>query len=208
MRIGLFGGSFDPIHFGHLLLAETCREAAQLDQVWWTPAATSPHKQGRVTASAQHRLRMLQLALGGHEAFIACDWELERGGVSFTVDTLERLHSEHPTAELFLLLGADSVNDLPTWRAPERICELATPLFVRRPNSSEPDWDRLGSLLDPTRRAEVKSLQVSMPLIELSSTEIRQRIAESRSIRYRTPAAVVKYIETQRLYRSESSTSP
>ena len=200
MRIGLFGGSFDPVHYGHLLLAETCREAALLDQVWWIPAATSPHKQDRVTAAGQHRLKMLQLAVGGHEPFVICDWELERGGVSYTVDTLEQLRAAQPAAELFLLLGADSINDLPTWRSPQRVCELATPLCVGRPNSAEPDWQQISELLTAEQRQHATSLQITMPLVDLSSTEIRQRVAENRSIRFRTPAAVVKYIQTQRLY--------
>src|SRR5262245_26343708 len=134
MRLGLFGGSFDPVHYGHLLLAETCRESAQLDQVWFVPAAVSPHKQGHSVTVAAHRIQMLRLAIAGHSPFDVCDYEIARGGVSYTVDTLEEVRKKLPDAELFLLMGADSLADFPTWRQPERICELALPLIVHRPH--------------------------------------------------------------------------
>src|SRR5262249_55888086 len=130
MRLGLFGGSFDPVHYGHLLLAETCREQCRLDAVWFVPAAVPPHKQARELSSAENRVEMLKLAIAGNEAFSVYQMEIERGGVSYTVDTLEQLHAEDPTRELFFLMGADSLADLPTWRNPRRICELAIPLIV------------------------------------------------------------------------------
>lgn len=133
MRLGIYGGTFDPIHYGHLLLAECCREQCQLDQVWFMPAEVPPHKQAQPLTAGRQRVEMLQLAIGGHEAFAVSRLELERGGVSFTVDTLAQLHQEDPTRELFLLLGADSLLDLPNWREPERICSLATLVVVGRP---------------------------------------------------------------------------
>ncbi len=138
MLLGLFGGSFDPVHYGHLLLAECCREQLSLDQVWFMPAATPPHKQDAKLSEGAKRVDMLRLATGGEPAFVVSTMELERGGVSYTVDTLAAMHSQMPDSELFLLLGSDSLADLPTWRGPERICELAIPVAVRRAGGPRP----------------------------------------------------------------------
>jgi nicotinate-nucleotide adenylyltransferase len=199
--LGIYGGSFDPVHFGHLLVAECCREQCRLDEVWFVPAAISPHKQHTVAAEAHHRVEMLTLAVGGHESFRVSTIEVDRGGVSYTVDTLEQIHTEDPDRELFLILGADSLADLPTWREPRRICELALPVVVRRAYSPEPDFSVLGEFMLPDRIAAAQAAQVSMPAIGISSTELRERVAAGKSIRYRTPRAVEKYIETQGLYR-------
>src|SRR5262245_678910 len=132
MRLGIFGGTFDPVHYGHLLLAESCREAQRLDAVWFLPAAVPPHKRDRELTPAEQRSEMLELAIAGHESFGGCRYEIERGGVNYTVDTLAHLREEEPSRELFFLLGADSLRDLGTWREPQRICALATPIVVRR----------------------------------------------------------------------------
>ncbi len=200
MRLGLLGGSFDPIHYGHLLMAETCREAARLDRVWFVPAATSPHKQGRTTAEARHRIQMLRLAIGGYAAFEVCEWEVERGGLSYTVETLQHVHAEHPQAELFFLMGADSLRDFPTWREPERICRLATPLVVSRPDAPPPDLSTLVPFLRPEQFETIQQHPIEMPLIQLSSSDIRDRCRQRLSIRFRTPQAVAKYVATQQLY--------
>jgi nicotinate-nucleotide adenylyltransferase len=203
MRLGLFGGSFDPVHYGHLLLAEACREQCRLDELWFVPAAVPPHKQDRPLTAAKHRVEMLKLAIGGHEAFSVSTLEIDRGGVSYTVSTLDAIHAERPEAALFFPMGADSLADLPTWREPRRICELAIPIVVRRAGSPEPDLSGLASLVTPERLIAIEKAQLDMPVIELSSTDIRQRVAAGRSIRFRTPRAVEKYIETQGLYRGE-----
>jgi nicotinate-nucleotide adenylyltransferase len=142
----------------------------------------------------------LKLAIGGHEAFSVYLGEIERGGVSYTVDTLERLHAEYRGNEWFLLMGADSLADLPNWRKPERICELAIPAVVRRSGSPEPDEAVLAKLMSPGRLALARENRVTMPVIELSASEIRRRVAAGQSIRYRTPRAVEKFIETNGLY--------
>jgi nicotinate-nucleotide adenylyltransferase len=203
MRLGIYGGSFDPVHYGHLLLAECCLETLRLDEVWLIPAAVPPHKQDRQRAPAKARLEMLELALSGHERLRASPLEIERGGVSYTVETLATIREQHPAASLFLLLGADSLHDLPTWREPARICGLALPAVVCRGGAPEPDFSVLAPLVSAPRLEEIKAAQVRMPLIELSSTDLRQRAAAGRSLRYRTPRAVEKYIETQRLYRPD-----
>lgn len=201
MRLGLYGGSFDPVHYGHLLLAECCRETLALDEVWLIPAARPPHKQSRVLAPEKQRYEMLELALAGHEQLRASKLELDRGGVSYTVDTLLSVRELAPGAELFLLMGADSLADLPTWREPRRICELSLPAVVRRGGSAEPDFEALRGVISDERLTAMRAAQVQMPLIELSSTDLRQRAASGRSLRFRTPRAVEKYIETQRLYQ-------
>lgn len=201
MRLGLFGGTFDPVHYGHLLLAECCREQCKLDSVWFVPAATPPHKQARELSAAARRIEMLELAIGGHEQFAVSRLEVERGGVSYTVDTLRELRRAEPQRELFFLMGADSLADLPTWREPAAICELALPVVVRRPSSAQTDFSVLAPLVSPARLEEIRRHEVEMPPIGLSSSEIRRRVAAGLSIRYQTPRAVEKYIEAQGLYR-------
>ncbi len=204
MRIGILGGSFDPVHYGHLLLAESCREACELDQVWFLPAATPPHKRQQSAAEPRHRLEMLRLATGGHASFLVSDLELVRGGVSYTVDTLEAVHALAPDAELFLLLGADTLADLPNWREPRRICELARPVVVQRAGS-QLDWQPLAELLGPAVFERLQPLTVEMPILGHSSTQIRAAVAAGRSIRFRTPRAVEKYVETNGLYQAATS---
>jgi len=200
MRLGIYGGSFDPVHYGHLLLAECCREQLRLDEVWLIPAAVPPHKQSRQRASGKARLEMLELALAGSDRLRASPLEIDRGGVSYTVETLAAIREQHPAAALFLLLGADALFDLPTWREPARICELALPVIVRRGGSPEPDLSVLAPLVSPARLNEIRAVQVQMPLMELSSTDLRERAGQGQSLRYRTPRAVEKYIQTQGLY--------
>jgi nicotinate-nucleotide adenylyltransferase len=201
MRIGLLGGTFDPIHYGHLLLAESCREQGRLDQVWFIPAAVPPHKQDQTLSQPAERMEMLKLAIGGHEAFRISEIEFQRGGVSYTVDTLEAVRQERPADELFLLLGGDSLHDLPTWREPQRICELALPMTVGRPGAAEPDWNAIAGFLTPERLQQLKSQHVEMPQIGISSRDLRRRVAEGRSIRFQVPRAVEQYIAAAGLYR-------
>jgi nicotinate-nucleotide adenylyltransferase len=207
MRLGLFGGTFDPVHYGHLLLAECCREQCRLDEVWFLPAATPPHKQSRPLTPATQRIEMLQLAVGGHQPFQVCPLEIERGGVSYTVDTLAELARQEPGRELFFLLGADSLDDLPHWREPARLCQLAVPVAVCRPGAPPPNYDVLAPLVPPERLAEIRRHLVNMPQIGLSSREIRSRIAAGEGIRFRTPRAVEKYIESHQLYRQVDETA-
>ena len=155
-RLGIFGGSFDPVHFGHLLLAEYCREQARLDEVWFLPAAVPPHKQGRELTPDKHRVEMLRLAIGGHESFLLRTDEIDRGGVNYTYETLERFHKERPDNELFFLMGGDSLQDLPRWRKPERICELAIPVAVARHGSPPVSFDALRELVTPERLHQIR----------------------------------------------------
>lgn len=205
MRIGIFGGSFDPVHLGHLLLAESCREQCRLDEVWLIPAAVPPHKQGEERTPARQRVEMLQLAVAGNPQFRVSTIEVDRGGVSYTVATLTAIHQQQPAAELFLLIGGDSLRDLGAWREPQRICQLATPVAVGRVGSPPSDYSSLESIVSPQRLERIRRHAVEMPLVELSSTDIRRRVAESRSIRYMMPRAVEMYIAEHGLYRKKQS---
>jgi nicotinate-nucleotide adenylyltransferase len=205
MRLGIFGGTFDPVPYGHLLLAECCREGCRLDAVWFMPAAVAPHKQDRAPTPAAQRIEMLELAIAGNPAFSVCRYEADHGGVNYTVDTLERLHAENPGAELFLLLGADMLADLPNWRSPARVCELALPVAVCRPGCRPLELDRLGKILPSERITQIRGYQVEMPEAAISSTDLRGRVELGQSIRYRTPRAVGMYIETHGLYVQDST---
>lgn len=205
MRWGILGGSFDPIHFGHLLLAEHCREALALDHVVFVPAARSPLKQGLVPASPQARLEMLHLAIAGHPQFATSRIEIDRGGLSYTVETLAQLQQEAPARELVFILGSDAVATLPQWREPARICELAQVVFTERAGARIESWEPLERVLSSEQVAAIRARRVEMPLIEISSRDIRRRVADGRSIRFMTPRAVEKYIEAAGLYRPTAS---
>jgi len=206
MRIGVFGGSFDPVHQGHLIVAECCREQARLDRVLFVPAATQPHKQDRQLAAPHQRVDMLRLATGGHDAFDVSTIEIDRGGVSYTVDTLAALAAAHPGDVLCLILGPDALAGLPTWREPERIVAAAELVAVERESIddvaalvTEP---RLAALLGPDRAADIAAHRVRVPAIGIRSSDLRAAIAAGRSIRYRTPRAVDRFIASHGLYAS------
>jgi nicotinate-nucleotide adenylyltransferase len=202
MRIGIFGGTFDPIHLGHLILAENCREEGRLDQVWFVPAAAPPHKLDRAVSSFDRRVEMLELALAGNPAFQVNELEKDRPGPSFTVDTLAELRRQHPEHEYFLLIGSDTLADLPSWREPGRILEMAGLLIWLRPGHPPLPAARLRLALGIPQTVEVKLHVVSGPLIDISSSDLRRRAAEGRSLRYLVPRAVEQYLSERRLYRT------
>lgn len=205
MRIGVFGGSFDPVHLGHLLVAESCREQAGLDRVVFVPAAVPPHKRDRTLAPAGDRLAMLQLATGGHDAFEVSTVEIDRGGVSWTVDTLVTLAALHPAAELRLILGPDALADLPTWRDPQRIVSLAAPLAVERQSLDDVAAltadRRLAEVLGSERLGRLVAERARLPAIGIRASDVRERVAAGRSIRYLVPRAVEAYVQAHGLYR-------
>ena len=203
MRIGVFGGTFDPVHVGHLILAERCRESARLDQVLFVPSAVPPHKKTHVLTPFAQRVEMLTLAISGHPPFRIDELENERSGPSYTVDTLTQLQAQRPGDEFCFILGSDSLHDFPTWRQPARILELATLLVIVRS-----DWPAFA--VDELRKAvklpddfRLRYEVVEAPLIDISSREIRQRIAASQSVRYMIPRAVEAYIEDKGLYKAK-----
>lgn len=197
-RVGIYGGTFDPIHLGHLILAEQCREQCGLDEVWFVPAGQSPFKTLTLQTPGEQRYGLVDVAISVHPAFRASPCELDRGGPSWTVDTLEILHAEDPERELFLLMGADSLESFSQWHRPERIAELATIVGVNRGDRPLPDLAPLGNLAGRVRI-------VTMPGIDISATDIRERVRTGRSIRYLVPAAVERRIIELGLYRPEAN---
>jgi len=182
-RIGVFGGTFDPVHVGHLAIANAALDELDLDRVYFVPARRSPLKQDGPVASAEDRLAMLSAAIAGEPRFRVSGIELDRKGPSFTVDTLETLRAE---GELFLILGSDAYADFERWREPARIRALATVVLAARPGA-------------PNAPAGVRVLD--SPLMDISSRELRARAARGRSLRYLVPEAALRYIEEHRLYR-------
>ncbi len=200
MRIGVFGGTFDPVHLAHLILAEQCREQVKLDQVLFVPAALPPHKQQQALTSFGQRVEMLNLAISGNPAFRIGELEKDRPGPSYTVDTLTQLHQARPGDELCFILGSDSLHELPLWYQPRRILELATLLVNARagwPVSAETD---LRTMLQLDADFPLRWQVIEAPLIAVSSRDIRKRIAEGRSVRYMIPRAVEAYIADKGLY--------
>jgi nicotinate-nucleotide adenylyltransferase len=199
MRLGLFGGTFDPVHLGHLILAERCREECRLDQVWFIPAGMPPHKPTDSITPGDKRAEMLEFAIAGHPQFSVSRMELVREGRSFTVDTLRQLHAEDAARELFFLIGADSLADLPLWRDPAGIAELATIVAVNRGDRPMPDLEGLRRQLGPAVGSRIQI--VTMPGIDLSATDIRRRVRDGKSIRFMTPRPCEVYIQQHGLYR-------
>ena len=201
MRQGIFGGTFDPIHLGHLVLAEQCREQVRLDQVLFIPSARPPHKQNQPLTPFDKRVEMLRLALSGQPAFRIEELENDRPGPSYTADTLRILKERQPSTELFLILGADSLNDLPGWHDPRGILDLATLAIVARPGWEMPPltalWQSLGRGKEETPHIEV----VHCPLIDISSRDLRQRVVAGQSIRYMVPRALEAYVQEKKLYQ-------
>jgi nicotinate-nucleotide adenylyltransferase len=203
MRVGVLGGTFDPVHLAHLIIAELCREQAQLDQVWFVPAARPPHKQDRAVTPFHHRVEMLALALAGNAAFQINDLEKDRPGSSYTVDTLDELRRQHPGADFWLILGSDCLPDLPRWREPARIARLAGLLIWSRPGWSSWPTEKLHAALGLPADEKLRLHVAHGPLVDISSSDLRRRAAEGHSLRYLVPRAVECYILTHRLYQAD-----
>ncbi len=184
-RIGVFGGTFDPVHVGHLAIALAALESVPLERVLFVPARRSPLKERDPIASASDRVTMLEAAIAHEPRFAVSRAELDRDGLSYTVDTLEALRGE---GELFLIVGSDALTDLARWRYPERIRSLATLLVAPRPGAPEPS---------PALGART----FDAPRLDISSRELRARVARGRSLRYLVPDAVCDHIERRGLYR-------
>lgn len=200
MRIGIFGGTFDPVHLGHLIVAEQCREQARLDQVWFIPSARPPHKQDRPLTPFEQRVEMLRLALAGQPAFQINEIEKDRPGPSYTADTLDVLSRDHSDADFHLILGSDCLADLPFWHEPARIIARAGLLIVSRPGW--PVWpaEQLRAALHLSAEVSLRLQGIDVPQIDISSRDLRRRAAEGRSLRFLVPRAVECYIEEKRLY--------
>jgi nicotinate-nucleotide adenylyltransferase len=200
-RVAVFGGTFDPVHLGHLIMADQAREQARLDQVWFVPAASPPHKRDQALTLFAQRVEMLHLAVAGQAAFRVNELEKDRPGPSYTADTLEELGRLYPDTELHLLIGSDVLPDLPGWHDPGRIIRRARLLVVPRPNWPVISPDRLRRDLALPEDVELRYQLIEVPLIEVASRDLRRRAAEGRSLRYLVPRAVECYILDKRLYQ-------
>ena len=214
MRTGILGGTFDPPHVGHLLAASDAYESLELDRVVFVPAAQQPLKAlpkgleapGSGRASAPDRLEMVRLAIADDERFELSAIEIDRGGLSYTVDTLSELAEQSPGDTRFLLVGADVLGTFAKWRQPERVLELATlAVFtrsVRDPGDAQASWNRLAAQWESTHGHALAHAPVFVESrrVDVSSTEVRERVAGGRSIHGFVPDAVARYIATRRLY--------
>lgn len=199
-RLGIVGGTFDPIHFGHLITAETVRETMKLDQILFIPAGIPPHKLGNKVSESRHRYRMAILATEDNPDFAVSDLEINREGPSYTVDTvtqLNRLYGE--TVSLFFMIGADALLELSTWKQPEDLLASCKLIVMTRPGYQN---ERLLSLIESYNQKEgVQGIKlVEVPHIGISSTLIRNRVKANLSIKYLLPESVENYIVTQGLY--------
>lgn len=200
MKLGLMGGTFNPIHYGHLAAAEECRNRLGLDRVLFIPAGEPPHKRGRSVTSAADRVAMVELAIADNPGFELCRIEVDRCGPSYTADTLTELHEIHgSSAELYFIVGMDSLSEILTWRQPARIAELARLVAVSRGGVAPFD----PGLLEPgIPNARERVIVLSGPELTISSTDLRERVASGLPIRYQVPPSVEEYIRGHGLYAS------
>ena len=201
MKLGIFGGTFDPIHYGHLLLSEICRQELGLDEVRFVPAGNPPHKLGEIS-DGHARADMVGLAVSGYPEFTVDRREIRRAGPSFTVLTLDEIAQENSDSELFFLMGADSLHDFPTWREPDRILELSTVVAVNRPGKPIPTHDELGRLTGALDTSRIQL--ISMPGTDISATDLRNRVQDGRGLRFLTPRAVEVFLTEHNLYDQSS----
>ena len=200
MRVGIFGGTFDPIHIGHLFAAEEARTRLGLERVIFVPASLPPHKLHLNVTSTEHRLNMVQLAIADNPYFVLSRVDVDRFGPSYTVDTIELLRDEYgPETELYFIMGSDSLAEILTWHKPDRLIRLCRIVALTRPGGRT-DLEELNRLL-PGAIARVQLLE--MPLLEISSTDLQRRVRMGMSTRYLVPSAVEEYIRQHGLYRDE-----
>jgi len=196
VRVGILGGTFNPPHLGHLICAQEAYLQLKLDRVTLIPARIPPHKPVDDEPGPEHRLELCRVAVGNDDRFDVSDVEIMREGPSYTVDTLELLHSREPESELFLIVGGDIAAGLQSWREPERVLSLATLAVAGRRGTSRAEVDDALSGISGGERAEF----FQMPTISIASTALRRRVRAGEPIRYYVPDAVVSYIDRHRLY--------
>ncbi|WP_018133582.1 nicotinate-nucleotide adenylyltransferase [Effusibacillus pohliae] len=198
MKIGLFGGTFDPVHIGHLVAARLAQEAMGLDRVIFIPSGVPPHKREHHISPADRRLRMVELAVADERGFQVSDWELQQPGPSYTVHTVESFSSQYPEDELYLIVGADMLYDFPNWQSPRRILQLAQLIGMTRPGF--PLAECRAELQQALPEAERRVHYVEMPGLEISSTWLRERLQHRQSVRHLIPERVIRFIEENGLY--------
>lgn len=186
-RIGILGGTFNPPHLGHLMMAEQVGFQLELDEVWFMPTAKPPHAPGKQTIASQHRLQMVDRAIAGNPRFKLQPYEVNRGGKNYTVDTMRHFIKAFPMTDFYFIIGTDSANDLGTWREIDQLVSMVQFVGVHRPGQK-------------AYQGPYPIIWVDSPLVDLSSTEIRLRVYLEQSIRYQVPEAVAAYIEQHQLY--------
>jgi nicotinate-nucleotide adenylyltransferase len=191
-KIGVLGGTFDPIHVGHLVLAEQVQEKFELERVIFIPSASPPHKTEQKLSPADYRFEMTKLALEGNPFFFASDIELKREGLSYTVETLKELKELYKDSEIYFLTGSDVLNEITTWKDPEEIYKLAKLVIGIRPG-----FDKF----DPEDHFAKRSIIVNITGIDISSTQIREKVKKGESIKYLVPSKVEEYIKKKNLYK-------
>jgi nicotinate-nucleotide adenylyltransferase len=200
-RLGIFGGSFNPVHLGHLLLAQTALERFDLDRVLFMPCAVQPHKDRRALASATHRAAMVEAAIQDNLAFELLDIELRRGGVSYSVDSLREIRSRYPAADLFFLIGADTLLELHGWKDIDAVLSLCAFIVFARPGYDLQSLSPAALKLPPPWPDRLVRNVCSVRQIDISSSDIRHRVAEGLNIRYLVPQPVEMIIMEHHLYR-------
>jgi nicotinate-nucleotide adenylyltransferase len=196
--LGILGGTFNPPHMGHLVMAQEALDQLELDRVVFMPVAVPPHKEAAEDPGAATRLELCRLAVGGDERFEVSSLEVDRGGASFTVDTLRELHALQPEHELTFIVGGDMAHSLPTWREPDAVLALARLAVAEREGVRRDDIARRLAPLEPGDRLTF----FDMPRIDVSSSSVRRRVAGGRPIRYLVPDPVADAIGERNLYRS------
>lgn len=187
LKVGILGGTFNPPHLGHLIIAEQVRSTLALDRILFLPTAIPPHQSGKSTLAANHRVNMLQLALQDNDEFVVSTIETDQGGKNYTIDTIKKLQESYPTVDFYFIIGADMVEDLPNWHQVDQLVKMVPLVAVKRPGYS--------------LESEFPLLVVDVPEIAISSSELRQMVAKGQSIRYLVPADVRFYIEQEGLYQ-------
>ena len=201
-RMGLFGGSFDPIHFGHLILARSVAEQIGLSRVIFLPSALPPHKPTHRLTHARHRREMVLRAIDGESMLAFSEFDLERCGPTYTIDTVEHFSKAlGPGTALHWIIGGDTLSDLITWHRAKELVDACTILTVARPGFTGIDRSTLGSVFSDEQIARLQAGIVATPLIDIAATQIRERIRRGQSIRYLVPESVRRYIEEHQLYR-------
>ena len=192
-RLGILGGTFDPIHSGHLILAEQLKEELKLQKVIFIPSANPPHKENHFVSSAKDRLKMVKIAIRDNPDFLISAIELKREGKSYTIDTLSQIKKLYKDSGLFFLLGSDAIDEFPTWKEPDKIFQKVKVVIALRPGFNR---------INPENRFVKKSLLIPINGLNISSSQIRERVRKGKSIRYLVPQAVEEFIQSKKLYRS------
>ncbi|NHC39410.1 nicotinate-nucleotide adenylyltransferase [Bacillus sp. MM2020_1] len=186
LKVGILGGTFDPPHNGHLLIANEVLSTLQLDEIWFLPNQEPPHKKKSESISNEDRLQMLELAIGGNDAFRVETMELHRQGPSYTVDTMKMMNNQYPDHQFFFIIGADMIEYLPKWHKIDELIKLVQFVGVERPSySSQTDYP---------------VLYVNVPALDVSSSMIRDRVKNGKTVRYLLPDSVIQFIEEKHLY--------